>query len=1242
MSKNLRTKALAFGSMLGLAMSGVVAMPASASPGDVTILPDGGSTWAVFLGNEFDVIANYPDYLNEDEFGVKLSNSNGEAFAVEVDTDDSNVDGYEAYAIDSSGRVSSVVLPYHPQGAVVDFDALDAVSVILTSVDGRASDDVDFIDIHALVANDDSYDYATFGDGDMSLDIQLWNESGARQNWLTVDPLWASSVETITFFDPKNVVVTPRIERFVSWDNDDTALYRFNTAGSEELGFSLGFSKDVNLDQIDIQDWVGTLYFGNEEYVGNLNDDSYFDAETLWGTSERDDASRFYLEADIGEIIDGLILDEPDFIALVAAMYEAAFDGTIYSDDSDAINTLFDDSHLWIGLDDTQYLPFGGDFSALDNVNNVDEDDIADLLEAITNSTSDGFSEMELSTVGGLEGLRDLQDEVSEGQDAINDLISSYESLVAGSEADLELIDDLVSDLLLAEVERLEAIELYEELEVYFRALEDASDATITPANVGQITAVSQLNDGPIQASLDADLARLNVLYASYNREEREVIRLLEDLDDIAEKFDLPLVDNIASAELLAGAVEDEVEILESLTEFSDLVISVVFAAQTEFLNDWEAAVVDLFDSVMNSDIIDELGAGQRYRIGVQHEDASARDRDFVSTVFTVPAGSEDAADVSVTVGDAVNASQEDADDLDIDLRVGTKAFTYTAQLLDADGDSLAEAGVPVMLVITATGWSGGVDVATPFVLSASGSPVEVTGLDGAMIATAVTNSKGQASFTITHSGAANGDSYSIEPYFADADGAEAAGAVYEAAYQSTAPAELEADTSLLAGENVTVSFTVTDQFGNPVSTAGTKPLNVELTATDADDLELTAAVDANGKVSFTFANYVAKGSSDVLSAQLFTGTANSPTQLLSPVLVEIFNSADAASVEVAASANAVVTYYDFITGAGTTANRPANAEGTLYSGTVLDANGAGVAGAVVTVSGDGFQFRKADSGDYSVDSITVATDTNGEFSVRFWVHEANATGKALTVTSGGKTASTTVKSYLPANLGGDNLSFTWSLPSVVVKNTTYAVTAKLTDKWGNPVSTVGSTTMGVSFLGNGSVAVNNSAVAVGRNFDKDGNVTVFLRSAADIAGPGEITATLGAASYSAWVGSELGTSTLTDLGANATDVARTAWDETKWNRELSSDVEVLETAPAATDAKLNAGSFNGYVAVYAKGYKGATLSWKIAGQWFKTTITEDYQVFQRKTAAVGVDVNVELYINGVKPAAFTKTVTTK
>jgi hypothetical protein len=83
---------------------------------------------------------------------------------------------------------------------------------------------------------------------------------------------------------------------------------------------------------------------------------------------------------------------------------------------------------------------------------------------------------------------------------------------------------------------------------------------------------------------------------------------------------------------------------------------------------------------------------------------------------------------------------------------------------------------------------------------------------------------------------------------------------------------------------------------------------------------------------------------------------------------------------------------------------------------------------------------------------------------------------------------------------------------------------------------------------------------------------------------------------------------------------------------------EAYETV--SISQKVNAGSFNRSIAVYAKGHKGKTLSWKTAGKWSRKTITSDYQVFQRRTAAVGLDVNVQLYINGEKQS--TKTVRTR
>jgi hypothetical protein len=77
--------------------------------------------------------------------------------------------------------------------------------------------------------------------------------------------------------------------------------------------------------------------------------------------------------------------------------------------------------------------------------------------------------------------------------------------------------------------------------------------------------------------------------------------------------------------------------------------------------------------------------------------------------------------------------------------------------------------------------------------------------------------------------------------------------------------------------------------------------------------------------------------------------------------------------------------------------------------------------------------------------------------------------------------------------------------------------------------------------------------------------------------------------------------------------------------------VEANPIQSSAVSSKTNAGVISRYVTIYAKGHKGKTLTWKIAGKWFETTITSDYQVFQRRTLAVGLDVFVHLYIDGEK-----------
>jgi hypothetical protein len=222
-----------------------------------------------------------------------------------------------------------------------------------------------------------------------------------------------------------------------------------------------------------------------------------------------------------------------------------------------------------------------------------------------------------------------------------------------------------------------------------------------------------------------------------------------------------------------------------------------------------------------------------------------------------------------------------------------------------------------------------------------------------------------------------------------------------------------------------------------------------------------------------------------------------------------------------------------------------------------------------------------------------------------------------------------------------------------LVKNTTYAVVAKLADKWGNPIATSGATGS-VSIVGNGSVQVNGVTAATVKDFDAKGQTTVFLRSLKDIAGPSSVTATLLAVAdqYSidpaVTENGTAGSDTFGTLAATTVDVAGTAWDETTFTKAIAVERDVKDSATAVVAGglkageKVNVGTFNGKIVVYAKGMKGETITWKIAGKWVKVEVTKDYQLFDRLTAAIGVNVNVDIHRAGVKTPLLSKTVLTK
>ena len=595
---------------------------------------------------------------------------------------------------------------------------------------------------------------------------------------------------------------------------------------------------------------------------------------------------------------------------------------------------------------------------------------------------------------------------------------------------------------------------------------------------------------------------------------------------------------------------------------------------------------------------------------------------------------------------DTLDASVTETANLDFDgtstvgVRTGTKSFDIAVQAQDG-GVTLAASNLKIKATVTAVALTSGA-------VSVTGSSAALAE-DGVTVAYGYTNSKGIATFSIGNTVGTKADQVTAKFEILKNDGTWADAETVTATWaDATLASWSSVGGNYTSGETVSLSFKAIDQFGEGVSVDDSASLSVVATAyvggiaKPLTYSKTTAVVD--GVVAFSFANYAVAGGSAQLSATLNAGSsAATPTTGSATIVVNVYNSNATASVTVADSFSSAINYADNVTGsksssavtAAATASGIAAAASATITGNVLDVNGVGQPGAAVTLSADGVLF--ADTSAYAEDTITTYANEYGSFSVTVYSHAVNAAGAKVSIVSGSVSTSTLYKSYLPNSINDENLAFSWNIPAELVKNTTYAVVATLTDKWSNPIgaydtdAAAGGTDYGVAFQGTGAIEVNGVGTTVYKDFNAKGEATVFVRSIKDIAGPGAVSATISGNSTYA-TGSGTATSTLGTVGSsNTVDDTATVWDETLWSNPLSVERDVKDVASVATTAtKVNAGSFKGYVALYAKGYAGKRMSAKVGKDWVVVAaLASNFERVVEFTGA-GVDVAVRIYIDRV------------
>ena len=591
--------------------------------------------------------------------------------------------------------------------------------------------------------------------------------------------------------------------------------------------------------------------------------------------------------------------------------------------------------------------------------------------------------------------------------------------------------------------------------------------------------------------------------------------------------------------------------------------------------------------------------------------------------------------------------------------RSGTRTLSVVAQIRETAGGStsnLAFANVEVKAVVS----ENSLHTSSAIAVSGAGGTLVTDG--DSLTALGRTDSLGRVTFTITSTTGRKGDSINVDIYaknetgawvqYSSAETTEAGVNVVWADASFAASQFTAKPANYISGANPTVTFKVADQFGRGLSTIDGKVLTVYAEASfggvAAPKTYSSTVVVANGEAKFTFANFAPAGGLAQLRASLFQGAVGGTVNELASTSVNVYNTAATDKISVVQSFDKAVTYKDFVTGDTTdpaVAKQVSDAglsaaEGVTISGNVLNSRGVGQPGVAVTLAAKDVLFLA--DGVYSLGTVTTNANEFGAFSVVAISQKVNVAGHTVSITADGKTASTMFKTYLPSTLDAKNLKFSWTLPAQVVKNTTYAVTLSLTDKWGNPIAAnTTSTQAAVSVQGFGSVEINSVATAVNRNFDRNGQATVFLRSVKDIAGPGSIQATLQTSGWTYPTGTTGTDATVVSGLATiiTTNDTSTAWDERSWSNALSSNIEVLDRA-TATGGTVNVGSFNGKLVVYAANLNGARISWKVGGNWGSAVADSNFDRFDRPTPRAGVTVSVDIYVNGVK--TLTKSVVTR
>jgi hypothetical protein len=609
-----------------------------------------------------------------------------------------------------------------------------------------------------------------------------------------------------------------------------------------------------------------------------------------------------------------------------------------------------------------------------------------------------------------------------------------------------------------------------------------------------------------------------------------------------------------------------------------------------------------------NGGIVDRVFAGD-YSARAFIEDLDGDDffgNGNTSTVGTLAAKAADTVITTVASATLQGASVNNSTDSNTDAKVaqGTLSATVTATVVDKDGASV------------------GAGRAVSYVLTRSVPTIRVNGSTANQ--TLITDVNGQVTFNVTDTAGIDGTTLTIAVTPEGVSGAQTnftlewdKAAITMVDLNTTAN-EIgsntgdRTETRLVAdGTSYVVDILVADQWYTPADSA---TYRVKVTGSGVTEgiqtltAGKTSVTITDGAFSDSFNTVLTlekltAGTWRKVVAKTITTTTATDADILFATDGSAVYEATAADLSDAVAKVALVERDP----RSAFAAKPAYDNAVTVTGKVIKkTSSASLGGSVVTISGPSnvlFEHGTLDVAKRG--SITFLAESDGEFAVVLYSTTAQK-DTVITVTANG--VSKTVKVTFTGIGVGEGTSLVVTAPAAVQPASTFQVKAKLSDAFGNGV-----------------------AAAAGRvkvTYTGPGIVFGTLPTSTDANGELMFSVLLGA----------------NDKGSISVTVSYDQNGDGDYvdAKDLNTSVTIaIGTAAAATAGKVNVGSFNGKLVVYALGLDGAKISWKVAGKWGTAVADGDaLNRFDRPVGASGVNVIVEIYVNGAKQ--LTKTVLTK